>query len=263
MIHHAWFFSIWPTPRKGYDAVALFNIQQDIRRRCRDSQPPIALIGHSTDSAGFSLSLAKWVMTPQQCLVDRGIVYLGLGIRQEQYLAPYFWSYPTIMYLDFDHNQRSCLRNLKYPTRDLTMFRDKSGSGSVIVSITHLIQLRITCAQRQISTNLTELDLVQLKFCDQNSDAGYKIFCDRMVSLLDMFVPGSRGTQLFITAISAVMEPARNVKFGSPVDVVRSVAKGLFMLRLWKRYLLLQGLPLDAKPGAAKEPSKRGCFISA
>ena len=167
------------------------------------------------------------------------------------------------MYLDFDHNQRSCLRNLKYPTRDLTMFRDKSGSGSVIVSITPLIQLRITCAQRQISTNHTELDLVQLKFCDQNSDAGYKIFCDRMVSLLDMFVPGRRGTQLFITAISAVMEPARNVKFGSPVDVVRSVAKGLLMLRLWKRYLLLQGLPLDAKPGAAKEPSKRGCFISA
>ena len=120
-------FSIWPAPRKGYDAVALFNIQQDIRRRCRDSNPPIALIGHSTDSAGFSLSLSKWMMTPQPELINEGVQYLGLGIRQEQFLAPYLWKFPSIMYTDFEHNQRSCLRNVKYQTRDLIMFREEGG----------------------------------------------------------------------------------------------------------------------------------------
>ena len=89
-----------------------------------------------------------------------------------------------------------------------------------------------------------------------------KFFSMRMAHLLEMYVPGSVGTALFITAVTCLMDPARNVCFGSPIEVVRSVSKGLLMLRLWRKYLILSGLPLDSKPGAASEKSKRGCFIS-
>ena len=226
-------FAIWPTPRKGFTAKALFNIQQHIRKLCRDSSPPIELIGHSTDSAGFSLSLSKWVMTPQPELVQICVKYLGLGIRHERFLSPYFWKLPTIMYTDFEHNQRSCLRNLKYQTRELTIY--KEDSGSLAVTIDHLTQLRRICNEHDVATNLSELDLIQLKYCDQNSDAAYKVFSIEIARLLDTYVEGSIGTSLFITAIRCIMEPARNVSFGSPPDVVRSVAKGIVMLRLWRR----------------------------
>ena len=67
-------YCIWPTPRKGYNASALFEIQRELRRKCQDHNPRIALIGHSTDSAGFSRSLAKQIMTPQKTLIEYGII---------------------------------------------------------------------------------------------------------------------------------------------------------------------------------------------
>ncbi|CAH3166934.1 unnamed protein product, partial [Porites evermanni] len=71
----------------------------------------------STDSAGFSLSALVTLMTPTEATVKEGIMYLGLCIPDERFVAPYFWSLPSIAYSDFDHLRRTLLRNLKYDTR--------------------------------------------------------------------------------------------------------------------------------------------------
>ena len=148
-------FAIWPTPRKGYGAPALFEVQKEIRKRCRDSQPQIALVGHSTDSAGFSLRLAKWMMTPHQHLQDMGILYLGLGLPHERFLAPYFWKYPSIAYLDFEHNQRSCLRMLKSSTHDMVMFIDDGDSENVaLVTMDHIMHLREKCLSSGVDIDI-------------------------------------------------------------------------------------------------------------
>ena len=58
-----------------------------------------------------------------------------------------------------------------------------------------------------------------------------------------------------------IMDPYRNVDFGSPLDV-RSVATGLTMLRLWKKYMQLTGGRLMSKKGAASDPASGGNFIT-
>ena len=75
-------FCIWPTPRRGYNAEVLFKVQNSFRKQCRDFDPAIGLIGHSMDSAGFSRMLAKWMMTPNEDLASKGILYLGLGAAE-------------------------------------------------------------------------------------------------------------------------------------------------------------------------------------
>ena len=250
-------FCIWPPKSKGYNAGALFEVHREIRRRCASQSPPIGLLGHSTDSAGFSHSLAKWQMTPQPHLIDQGILYLGLGLPEEKYMAPYFWSYPSIMYLDYEHNQRSCLRMLKYPTLDMSM------GPSISVTMDHVIQLRRTCIEKKIDTGLTEIDLILVKFFDQNSDAAYKVFSKTIADLLPKHVHGSIGTELYIRMVIYIMDPYRNVDFGSPPDVVESIATGLTMLRLWRKHVQLTKGHLTAQRGAAGNPAKRGNFITA
>ena len=95
---------------------------------------PIHLMGHSTDAAGFSLSAAIVLMTPTKEHVDNDITFLRLDVPSypvpgERFVAPYFWSLcPSIAYLDWDHAQRCLLRCLKYPARELTMFKSRDGS---------------------------------------------------------------------------------------------------------------------------------------
>ena len=242
---------IWPTPRRGYTSQMLFKVHQEIRKLCKASDPPIALIGHSTDSAAFSRSLAKAVMTPREEFISQGVLYLALGIPEEQYMAPYFWKYPSIMYLDFEHNQRSCLRILKYDTHDLVFYCDEQ--NTVTASTDHLIHLREICKDSAIAKELTETDLILTSFFDQNSDGAYKVFRKEMVELLRKHVPHGMGTALFIEMIICMMKPYTSLEMTTPVDVVRSISKGLTMLRLWKRYLILNNMPLTAKSSNKKK----------
>lgn len=69
------------------------------------------LVGYSTDSAGFSLSAAIHLMSPSHEEINEGVIYLGLGLDDECYLAPYYWYLPSIAYLDYDHQQRLFLKN--------------------------------------------------------------------------------------------------------------------------------------------------------
>ena len=56
-------------------------------------------------------------MTPRPEDIAKGVRFLGLGVEDEKFLAPYYWFLPAICYLDYDHEQRLFLKNLKYETR--------------------------------------------------------------------------------------------------------------------------------------------------
>ena len=226
-LHHP-VICIWPTPRKGYTSEMLFKVHQQIRYLCMTSDPPIALIGHSTDSAAFSRSLAKAVMTPREEFISQGVLYLGIGIQEEQYMAPYFWKYPSIMYLDFEHNQRSCLRVLKYDTHELLLYSDEQ--NTVTASIEHLNHLREICKDNAIAKTLTETDLILTSYFDQNSDGAYKVFRKEIVELLRKHVPHGSGTALYIEMIICIMKPYTSLDMSTPVEVVKSVGQGLTML---------------------------------
>lgn len=58
-------------------------------------------------------------MKPTEQEVEDGVVYLGLDVDRERYLAPYYWKLPSIACLDYDHEQRLFLNNLKNETREL------------------------------------------------------------------------------------------------------------------------------------------------
>ena len=66
-----------------------------------------------------------------------------------------------------------------------------------------------------------------------------------------------------------LIEPFRKPNFGGPSDVQKSVSCGITVLRLWRKVLELQRLPLNSKSGAKKNPSHggnfitRGCYITA
>ena len=74
---------------------------------------PINLIGYSTDSASFSLAAAIQLMTQTEEETMEGIQYLALGIDEEEFVAPYYWHLPSIAYLEYEHEQRLFLKNLK------------------------------------------------------------------------------------------------------------------------------------------------------
>ena len=82
------------------------------------------------------------MMTQQQNHTDRGILYMGLGDKDERFLAPYYWQLPSVyMYVpDYEHLLRLFLRNLKYNTRNLTFC--SFNKSSHIATIHHIEELR-------------------------------------------------------------------------------------------------------------------------
>ena len=256
-------YCLWPTIDKGYTGKHLLNYWQQLRRLCYYDEngvarkDPIHLLGYSTDSAGFSLSAAVHMMTPRTEDIENGIHHLGLGVEDEKFLAPYYWFLPAICYLDYDHEQRLFLKNLKYETRELVFWKQESLTTR-IVSIQHLKDLRQRCQEQ----GLKATDLILIYFCDQNSDACERLFTKQIADLLDAYVPGSQGTSLYVHAVFHLIEPFRKPDFGSPFEVQKSVSCGITILRLWRKVLELQKLSLHSKPGAKKTPANRGHFIT-
>ena len=91
---------------------------------------PLALIGFSTDSAGFSLHASVISMTPTERHVKEGVFFLRLGIQEERFVTPYYSSLPFISFLDWDHERRLFAKCLKYETLDMTLERKE---GSLLV----------------------------------------------------------------------------------------------------------------------------------
>ena len=260
-------YCMWSEPNKGYKACHLLKYWQHLRYNCfyddkgKSRASPIQLVGYSTDSAGFSLAAAVQMMTPTLPEVEAGIHFLGLGTEDERFRAPYYWFLPSIAYLDYDHEQRLFLKNLKYETRDLT-FWEGEGRETRIATIQHLKDLRQRCEKAGMNTGISAVDLVLIYFFDQNSDACESIFTQRIADLLDEYVPGSQGTSLFVRAVTHLIEPFRNPAFGSPADVQRSVSRAITIFRLWKKFLELKKIRLHSQPGASSNPSKRGHFLT-
>ena len=73
----------------------------------------VNLIGHSVNTASFSLSASVQLMTPAESTVAEGINYLGLAVQDEKFISPYFWKLPAIAYGDYDHLRRTS-RNLTF-----------------------------------------------------------------------------------------------------------------------------------------------------
>ena len=260
-------YCMWPERNKGYKACHLLKYWENLRHNCfydHEGKPrasPIRLVGYSTDSAGFSLAAAVQMMTPTLPEVKAGVHFLGLGTEDERYCAPYYWFLPSIAYLDYDHEQRLFLKNLKYETRDLT-FWEGEGSETRVATIQHLKDLRQRCGKAGMDTGISAVDLVLIYFFDQNSDACERIFTQRIADLLDEYVPGSQGTSLFVRAVTHLVEPIRNPAFGSPADVQKSVSCAITIFRLWKKALELKKIRLHSQPGANSTPSKRGHFLT-
>ena len=51
-------------------------------------QEPVLLMGHATDSAGFQLAAANSLMPPYPYLLNLGVMYLTLGVGENDYLTP-------------------------------------------------------------------------------------------------------------------------------------------------------------------------------
>ena len=156
-------YLMWPTPNKGYSGPHILKIWSKVREVCAANN--VNLIGHSVDSAGFSLSASVQLMTPTKSAVAEGIKNLGLGVPEEKFLSPYFWKLPAIAYGDYDHLRRTFLRVLKYDTRNLTFYKDSR--GSVVATISHLRELTRVCNQIGQSLPFSANDLLLISFCDQ------------------------------------------------------------------------------------------------
>lgn len=134
---------MWPNPDRGYQAKNLLEYWAALRRYCyRDElgnirKTPINLIVYSTDSAGFSLAAAIQLMSPTGEEINEGIQYLALGVDDEEFASQYYWYLPVIPYLDYDHEQRLFLTNMKYQTQELTFWQD-NGKSTLIATIQHL-----------------------------------------------------------------------------------------------------------------------------
>ena len=222
---------------------------------------PINPLTYSTDSAGFSLSAANKLMTPTKEEVEDGVIFLGLGIEGERYLAPYYWHLPFIACLDYDHEQRLFLKNLKYETRELTFWEEK-GKNIQLATINHLQDLKYRCQNLGLDCGFNATDLLLVLFCDQNSGACERLFTPRTADLLDEHVPGSRGTSLYIRAVCRLIDPFRKIDFGCPAALQESASCGITILRLWKRLLELKKMSLHFKPGANSDPANRGRFLT-
>ena len=251
---------MWPTPNKGYGGRHLLKIWEKVREDCATREKPLKLVGHSTDSAGFSLSALVTLMTPTEATVKEGIMYLGLCIPDERFVAPYFWSLPSIAYSDFDHLRRTLLRNLKYDTRDLTMYKD--GNGTMVATINHLHELMEICLQQGEAIPFLAQDLVLINFFDQRPDTANRIFSLKVAEMLESHVRGSQATCLYIIAAYHLTEPFYNVEFGTPEQIQMSVSTGITIFRLWRRYLELKKMRLHALPNASKIKEKRGHFLT-
>ena len=257
-------YIVWPTPNKGYKSVDLLRIWDTIRYNCfydenKLKRPiPLKLLGHATDSAAFQLAAAKTLMSPDQKMLDKNILYLTLGIGESRYAAPYLGYLPSIAYLDYDHEMRLLLKCLKYPTLELTFY---PGENSVFASVNHLKELQTICLKEGTELPFSQSDLLFARFLDQNCDAALKIMNNDTANLLDSYVPSSKGTVLYIRAVVCLMTPFLKPS-SDPNEMQKKSSKGITIFRLWRKVLQLKALKIHAGKGASENPHKRGKFIT-
>ena len=258
-------YALWPTPNKGYTSYHVLHMWDKIRYLCfvNDNKQlrkhPILLMGHCTDSAGFQLAAAVSLMTPSDEFIRSGVLYLGLGIGESKYAAPYLGPLPSIAYLDYDHCLRLFLKNLKYESLDLSVW---PGLNAIYISIDHLKELQIKCQKSKLDLSFSANDLLLPSFMEQNVDGALKIMTLDVVKLLKDHVKGSEGTQFYIEAVSHLFNCYLNPS-GDPEEMQKSLSCGITLLRLWREVVERKtSMRLHAKPGAKTDINIRGNFIT-
>ena len=151
------------------------------------------------------------------------------------------------------------LKCLKYATLDLTIW---PGLLPTIVSIKLLKELQTICNEKGNDLPFTETDLLFAMYLDQNCDAALKIMKNEVADLLDQYVISSNGTSLYIRAVSDLMAPFIE-PCSNPYKMQLLATKGITVSCLWKRILILKKANINASKRAAKNPAKRGKFITA
>lgn len=253
-----------PLPSRGFKAVHTLQLWQKARKSCyfeddgSERISPVPVCFWTTDAAAPSLSAGKFMMTPNADLIQKGVTYIGLDQLDEKYQTPYFWKYPFVYFPDPDHLLRLFLRSLKYNTRCLTFY--KSGDITCMASIDHLEKLRhMACKDKTIKLSLQ--DLILIKYHDQNTNAAEKVFSEEICTKLQEHVGESNGTVLYIKAVCSLLRPCRESTLTYKEAMV-SVTTGLYILRLWKKYLEISSLRLHSMNNTSQDPSRRGCFIT-
>ena len=251
---------IWPTPNKGFNGQHLLKIWEKVRRDCAERENPLMLIGHSTDSAGFSLSALVTLMSPTQSTVANGIFFIWDSIFLMRNMLHPTSGHFQVLHSDYDHLRRTLLRNLKYETYDVTMYKDST--GSMVATINHLHELMEICIKQGETVPFSAQDLVLINFFDQRPDTANRIFSLRVAELLESYVKGSEATCLYIIAAYHLTEPFYKADFGSPEEIQRSVSTGITIFCLWRKYLEVRKMRLHALAHAAKNKEKRGHFLT-
>ena len=89
----------------------------------------------------------------------------------------------------------------------------------------------------------------------------FKIFNSSVAQLLHEHVPGSSGTSLYIEGVVSLFKPFLNPNC-NPIFSQESLSEGITVFRIWKQILKKKSKRLSAIKNAAKDPSKRGKFIT-
>ena len=226
-----------PESKKGVTGDHILALMLEFEKRAQIRNMP--LVGHCTDSASNSLNALIFLASPSTYdQLSVSLVFVGLPRSDYCFFAPFLrQSYPSIAYPCWDHSGRTVLRNLMNTRLTLV-------SGKLARTQDGFQQYKTADIQ-----DLRKLKLANpsctIKFADitpkvrQNCDATTRVLTQHVISDLKKFVPGSEGTQLYLTAATATHEPFRNTRFGPPPAIARSLWKGLMIWRRWRRYIEL------------------------
>jgi hypothetical protein len=90
-----------------------------------------------------------------------------------------------------------------------------------------------------VPSGIHSKDLALALLFDQNPDAADRLLTLRIVQLLEEWDPGSRETQLVITALYYMAEPYRDPTMSS-LTAVEFLCRGRQIARTWRRYVELE-----------------------
>ena len=171
-------------------------------------------------------------MTPHQCEIDDGVVYLGLRRAGFRYLAPYHHELPYIGYNDWDHKGRNDRRGLDNARRNICWgIKLDPGTDELVfetATFGALLRLKHRIRDGGFISKITNIN----KFQDQNSDAANVMLSKKLTGPLseNLDIPNAPATLLHIEAHRMLQEPIRDPNFGTPLEVHRSVWTGQHLI---------------------------------
>ena len=214
-----------PESRCGVSGDHLLALMLEVE--CRADACNLSLVGHCTDGASNALNALVFLASPLTYhLSGISVSFLGLPREDCYFFAPFIrHNYPSIAYPCWDHSGRNVLRNLMNDRLALVC--------SMVDDTKDGFQKYLTADIRDLRKLKLKNPSCSIKFADitphvrQNCDATSRVLSLQVINDLRRFVPGSEGTQLYITAATTTHELFQNDRFGPPPAAVRSWANDL------------------------------------